>query len=360
MPIIRITNQDKEQQNLINNIKLLAESKDEENRLKAARDENCPADILAELSTDKSKKVKERVARNVNTSAYTLSILANDPSEMVRETVAQNPNLSDNTAEILANDESEYVRFFVATRTKNIQIIETLTNDKNKDVYTGAIRNENCPEKILREIVKDNNNDKKIAVALNKCCPEELLATLAKQAENIRRADRENLHGAIVKNKNCPSDIKKAILICDEIDLTTRIIMAETPDTPKEVLEMYANKLQDEYDDELAWGLASNESSDKKILKSVIESTENSEMEPKDKAYILERTAKNPNCPQSYMKKFAEHEHWVIRAGVAINENCPISILTKLTRDSSPRVRRSAMNNPTYINFMEHSNGPHM
>ena len=98
-----------------------------------------PREILAQLASDVSVRVRKHVAENLNTPIGTLVSMALDDDAEVRSTVADNPNTPLPVLELLSEDEHNDVRFGLAENPKTpIHILRTLGRDDNPYVACRA------------------------------------------------------------------------------------------------------------------------------------------------------------------------------------------------------------------------------
>lgn len=132
-----------------------------EDKMKWAEDMNTSAEILKELSADKSWRVRFGVAGNSNTPVETLNVLSQDEYWGVRSNIAKNSSTP-------------------------VQVLYALSTDINDYVREDVAKNPNTPVKVLADLTKDVSWVRR-AITLNPNAPTNILSILAKDREWIIR-----------------------------------------------------------------------------------------------------------------------------------------------------------------------------
>jgi len=126
----------------------LSKSKDSDERLSVAENENTSPDILDKLSQDENNEVRYSVSCNEKTKSETLDKLSNDKDVNVRLGVANNNSTSTETLDKMSNDKKWSVRYYVAQNPHTHEnTLYRLCDDKNEDVADAASKSLNMRRK---------------------------------------------------------------------------------------------------------------------------------------------------------------------------------------------------------------------
>ena len=265
-------------------------------RYDAARDVNCPVDLLVKLAGDKSRDVRSAVANNLNCpNKLKVKLALYEKNLLERIGVASDSGSPAAVLARLADDEEFDVRYAVA---KNIRcpakVLIKLVRDEFSDVRNAVAGNPNCPSALLAELVLSFRS----TVARNMNCPMDVLAKLAEDYEPYVRID-------VTKNKNCTAKVLVKLASDDEPEV--RYAVARSANCPAGALVMLAA----------------------------------------DKFHLTRcAVAENTNCPGKLLAKLAKSKIVSVRVAVADNLVCPLELLEKLAGDSSSNVRYAVADNP--------------
>jgi len=291
----------------------LAKESDLEVRSAVAENTSTPADVLKTLAKDKDKEVRASVTRNISTPAETLAVMAK--SAFLRVSIAENPSISIELLKELSVDKDEYVRHGVALNPNTPpEILQILANDTGYMIRDGVASNRNTPPELLKELALDDNATVRFHVALNPSAP-------------------LNLRTKLIKGL--------ATATLDEYGYG-RGFLAQSPDTPVEVIELFSK----DKNHIVRSGVAQNPAAPIGILKILAK-----EVCAKEESQMVQaRVAENPSTPESLRREIIEvlvHDlkPW-IRCHVAWNKLAPAGVLRGLAKDKDPQVRSAVARNP--------------
>lgn len=144
----------------------IVNGKNSDAKLSIIYNKNLPESLFIKLSLDNSERIREQVAISNRTP---LSIL---------ERMAKNPNESDNVKQAILENENV-----------TEEIIEFLSNTKNRRILQSIANNSKTPEHILANLSKINDSNLKIIIASNPNTPINVLTRLSKN-KNQNISDR--------------------------------------------------------------------------------------------------------------------------------------------------------------------------
>lgn len=157
----------------------------------------------------------------------------------------------------------------LAYATKDLDILEQLSEDKDEYIRYGVAENKRTPEEILRKLANDEDRHVRETIALNPNTTEEVLRKLAGDKTRVVRE-------YVAKNSNTPVDVLRKL--SDDEDKDVRERVAENYNCPVDILRKLA-------DDEYEW----------------------------TRMYV----AYHPNCPIDVLEKLADDEYIGVRRQVA-------------------------------------------
>jgi hypothetical protein len=274
-------------------------------RCSLAADRFTSTEVLIELASDPSYRVRREVAGNLAAPAEVLQQLAGDHSSQVRIRVATNPSTLPEALAALSEDESSIVRQRVAGNAASpVAVVARGLADRTAEVRTTAVW-------ALAQ-----------RQALHEVDPTTLLRSVRSLYVGLQRQ--------VAQNPSAPTAVVDGLLEDPEIAPWA----AGNPSASPEALERAA---QDADDDELVLTIASNPSTPPEVLRTMV-----GDRPPALRAIL----ARNPGTPSAVVAKLARHDRWSVRAGVAQNPNASPAVLTRLGSDASWSVRHAVAANP--------------
>lgn len=207
---------------------MLADDKEYVIRYAVAKNPNCPFDLREKIELDEENcQARIRSARSAHCSTGKLAKLSEEEDVRVRCAVAGNPRSPTEVLTKLARDEVYEVRRAVANN-ENCpkEILGVLARDK-PDIRYHVAKNQNCPEEILAKLAGDRNRDVRIAVAYNPSCPLPLL-------ERLSRNKSVDIREPVAGNPNCSAGLLAKL--ASDVAVSVRINVADNLACPVEVL----------------------------------------------------------------------------------------------------------------------------
>ena len=148
-------------------------------RTEAARNWSTRADILHILAKDASISVRTEVAGNKTSSPDTLELLSNDSLSSVQVEVAKNLNTNKETLAVLAHRSNYVIRLYVAQNpNSSVSTLFLLAKDKDERVRRGVAQNPSVTESILSLLANDPNSEIRELIAQNDNTPMDALILL--------------------------------------------------------------------------------------------------------------------------------------------------------------------------------------
>jgi hypothetical protein len=244
------------------------------------------------------------------------------------------------------NSDEEVVRVALENPRNPIYIAKNSTNLStdifylllfdSKLVKKEIAANINCSEKILRELSIDLDSEVRLAVALNEATSIDVLISLSKDKN-------ENVRKAVASNENCPQFLLE--YFCIDTSPLVRLSVSENTNAGPEVLL----KMSNETDHDVIENLYSRRDAPPDLLRTL--SVNN---------FFSDLLSKNPNTPDEILERIASEGSELDRITIAKRLDCPLTIMPSLALDPSPKVREAILDNKncSHDTFLVFANSP--
>ena len=289
----------------------LAKDEDKDVRRKVAGNSQTPAEVLTQLAKDEDKDVRRKVAGNSQTPAEVLTLLAKDQDGGVRVGVAMNSNTPTEELTELAKDEDRYVRQWVAENSQTPAEVLTQLAKEEDGCFRGKVaRNSQTPAEGLTQLAKDEDVYVREWVAENSQTPAEVIAQLAKdQDRDVRRA--------VVGNSQIPAEV--LTLLAKDPEEKVRKAVVKNRNTPKPVV----SELRETF-----------------LMQICADGCKGSQPSP-GRRFLFTL----PHCPPSLLAKNFRSRSWLERFAIAGNPSTPEAVLERMAKEGNQLVRRAATSN---------------
>ncbi len=223
-----------------------------------AQDSNTPPECLEILANDPDLEVRSWVAANPNTPVGSLEKLARDEIRQVTREVAANPNTSKALLEEMITFDHQEFRSF-ATKNPNVtpEILAKLTHDPAPAIRNAAAASPAATPNLLEQFANEGDVNVCDAIARNPKAPLAVLKQLAQDKHlPIRLGAAHNpmmlspeLRSELAEDPNeevlrliltsAPSETLETLF--EEAPKSTRVWIAQNPNTPPELLQRLAH-----------------------------------------------------------------------------------------------------------------------
>jgi len=345
---------------------VLAKNKDAGVRTEVARNTDTPANALMSLAGDTDTTVRITVVQNKNTPAPALIALVGDESPNVRVDIANSLKIPEDFLVIMAKDEKKSVRGAVAKNPNTpMPTLIKLSKDVDEYVRYSATQNPKTPEFVLKSLAKDLDLNVRQGVAKNPKTPDSVIADfIADKDPNIRRtvafhaetstANLTILAGdktafvrtAVAGNPQTPAAV--LITMAADVDPDVRKQVAANKNAPIEALTVL---VKEKYTDILS-AVAGNDNVTVEMLTKMSESEAVRENNGFSNLLIV-RIIRNKKTPPEILEKFIKHPLSEIKIAIILSPNVTISILQKLSKDRSSKIRSAAAEKLTKLQTLQ-------
>ena len=367
------------------------------------RNRQTPGEILEMLADDESGQVRQLVAENTDTPVEALVKLANDSSKYVKEKLVANPNTPVEILERLAVEENilnirnpktparaieavvrkirergrtgadwksseklvKLLKHPVEGSQMPASLLEELANHFSDSVKYRVVEHRNTPVRVIEKLANENYIPAIRAIAKKSQTPAHILERLATHPDYTTRYNvahnsqtpataLEKLARYSESEANAPSRTKDGLktMMAGADNNEIRRTLARNTRTPIAVLEMLANR---EFYGEEKTGERRDHFFPPRQVEDVLESlVYNPNLTPSilaklardPSAKIRSLLVRHPNMTPELWQQLAEDEDREVRGAIASSTTTPIHILEAITLDTDTEVRRKVAANP--------------
>ncbi|NEP83514.1 MAG: hypothetical protein F6K39_38525 [Okeania sp. SIO3B3] len=350
-------------------LEMLADDESEGVRALVAENPDTPVETLLKLLNDSSEYVKEKLVSNPNTPVEILEMLSDAESIKVRQLVAENPDTPVETLVKLANDSSKYVKqklvsnpntpveilkrlgleekiFNISNANIPASLLEELAEHSSESVRYEVIQHPNTPVRVIEKLANENYIPAVQAIADNPNTPPHILEELATHPDY-------RIRYKVALNPNTPATVVEKVVRYNESE-------ANAPSRTKDSLITWIPEMDNK---EIQWRLAESTSTSIAVLEMLANREFYGEEKEERRDYcfspttvedVLKFLARNPNLTPSILAKLARDPSAKIRSLLVGHPNLTPELWQQLTEDKDKEVREAiASSSNTPINILE-------
>jgi len=292
----------------------------------------CPAELLIKLSAENVNSNEEVVRlalenpnnpiyiakHSTNLSVDSLYLLLFD-SILVKQEIAANKTCPEEILRELSVDLDSKVRLAVASNPfTSVDILISLSKDQDEEVREAVASNVNCPQFLLEYFCVDKSPLVRLSVSDNTNAEPEVLLKMSNET------DHDVIH-SLYSRKDAPPDLLRAL----SVNHFFSNLLSKNPNTPEEILIRIASD-----------GSELDRITIAKRLDCPLTIMPSLALDPSSK--VREAILDNKNCSPETFLVFAKSPIYEWRAWAASSLNCPVSILSELSKDNEETVAKLA------------------